>query len=68
MSATDETVAGGNGKLTWHRVIGPDELPDGRVKTVSAGTHSFALTHYDALQTERIGNVAIRVLLNEDLA
>jgi pyruvate oxidase len=33
--------------LTWHRVLGPDELPEGRVKTVAAGTHSFALTHYD---------------------
>jgi thiamine pyrophosphate-dependent acetolactate synthase large subunit-like protein len=33
--------------LTWHRVLGPDELPEGRVKTVAAGPHSFALTHYD---------------------
>src|SRR5690349_5736308 len=33
--------------LTWHRVLGPDELPDGRVKTVTAGVHTFALTHYD---------------------
>src|SRR5246127_350918 len=33
--------------LTWHRVLAPDELPDGRVKTVSVGHHSFALTHYD---------------------
>lgn len=32
--------------LSWHRVIGPDELPEGRVKTVSAGPHSFALTHF----------------------
>jgi thiamine pyrophosphate-dependent acetolactate synthase large subunit-like protein/nitrite reductase/ring-hydroxylating ferredoxin subunit len=33
--------------LTWHRVLAPDELPEGRVKTVGAGHHSFALTHYD---------------------
>lgn len=33
--------------LNWHRVLGPDELPEGRVKTVAAGPHSFALTHYD---------------------
>jgi pyruvate oxidase len=34
-------------ELTWHRVLGTGELPEGRVKTVSAGPHSFALTHYD---------------------
>jgi len=34
-------------QLTWHRVLAPDELPDGRVKTVSAGPHSFAVTHYE---------------------
>jgi nitrite reductase/ring-hydroxylating ferredoxin subunit len=28
-------------------VLGLDELPEGRVKTVSAGRHSFALTHYE---------------------
>ena len=33
--------------LDWHRVLSPDELPEGRVKTVNAGPHSFALTHYD---------------------
>jgi pyruvate oxidase len=33
--------------LTWHRVLARDELPEGRVKTVAAGTHSFALTHYE---------------------
>ncbi|MGA2010330.1 MAG: thiamine pyrophosphate-dependent enzyme [Solirubrobacteraceae bacterium] len=33
-------------RLTWHRVLDPDELPDGRVKTVTAGPHSFAVTHY----------------------
>ena len=29
---------------TWHRVAAPDDLPDGRVTTVQAGTHSLALT------------------------
>src|SRR3954466_2783837 len=33
--------------LLWHRVADLHELPEGRVKTVSAGHHSLALTHYD---------------------
>ena len=33
--------------LLWHRVADLDELPEGRVKTVTAGHHSIALTHYD---------------------
>jgi pyruvate oxidase len=33
--------------LTWHRVLALDELPEGRVKTVSVGPHSFAVTHYE---------------------
>jgi pyruvate oxidase len=33
--------------LIWHRVLSPDELPEGRVKTVSAGPHTFAITHFD---------------------
>ncbi len=33
--------------LNWHRVADVDELPDGRVKTVTADTHSMALTHID---------------------
>ena len=33
--------------LTWHRVLSLHELPEGRVKTVSAGPHSFAVTHYE---------------------
>src|SRR3954464_4171345 len=33
--------------LLWHRVADLDELPEGRVKTVTAGHHSLALTHYD---------------------
>ncbi|NNF54632.1 MAG: Rieske 2Fe-2S domain-containing protein [Acidimicrobiales bacterium] len=31
----------------WHRVLGPDELADGRVTTVSVGTRSFAISHYE---------------------
>src|SRR3954471_2166421 len=33
--------------LLWHRVADLDELPEGRVKTVTAGHHSIALTHFD---------------------
>lgn len=33
--------------LIWHRVLGLDELPEDRVKTVHAGAHSFALTHVE---------------------
>jgi thiamine pyrophosphate-dependent acetolactate synthase large subunit-like protein/nitrite reductase/ring-hydroxylating ferredoxin subunit len=32
--------------VTWHRVAGLDELPEGRVKTVVAGRRSIALTHW----------------------
>ena len=34
-------------ELTWHRVAGPDELPEGRVMTATAGTVSLALVHFD---------------------
>ena len=33
--------------LEWIRVADVDELPPGRVKTVTAGTHSMALTNID---------------------
>ena len=36
-----------NTALEWHRVADVNELPVGRVKTVTAGTHSFALTNID---------------------
>ena len=36
-----------NNQLIWHRVADVDELPEGRVKTVTAGTLSMALTHID---------------------
>ena len=34
-------------ELIWHRVLAAGALPEGRVKTVTAGRHSLALTHYD---------------------
>jgi len=36
-----------NKDLEWHRVADIDELPSGRVKTVTAGTHTMALTNID---------------------
>ncbi|MFZ4719397.1 MAG: thiamine pyrophosphate-dependent enzyme [Ilumatobacteraceae bacterium] len=32
---------------TWHRILGPDELPEGRVTTVTVGRRSLAVTHHD---------------------
>ncbi|MDJ0710089.1 MAG: thiamine pyrophosphate-binding protein [Woeseiaceae bacterium] len=37
--------------LEWHRVADLDELPEGRVKTVTVGIHSMALTHIDGEYT-----------------
>jgi pyruvate oxidase len=34
-------------KLTWHKALDLDELPDGRVKTVSIGTETLCLTHHE---------------------
>jgi len=38
-------------ELNWHRVADLDELPTGRVKTVTAGVHSMALTNIDGEYT-----------------
>ena len=38
-------------ELNWHRVAGLDDLPPGRVKTVTAGVHSMALTNIDGEYT-----------------
>lgn len=38
-------------ELDWFRVADLDELPEGRVKTVTADTHSMALTHIDGVYT-----------------
>ncbi len=42
MSATDASST-----REWHRVLDAEELPEGRVTTVTAGHRSVALTHYD---------------------
>lgn len=36
-----------NENLDWYRVAHTDELPEGRVKTVSAGTQTMAVTGFD---------------------
>ncbi len=36
-----------NGSLEWYRVAGVDDVPSGRVKTVTAGAVSMALTNID---------------------
>ncbi len=33
--------------LNWYKVAEPDEIPEGRVKTVNAENKSFALTHFE---------------------
>ena len=38
-------------KIKWYQVAEPDELPEGRVKTVTAGTKSMALTHFNGKYT-----------------
>ena len=32
--------------FSWHKALDPEELPEGRVKTVTVGRRSLALTHY----------------------
>ena len=34
-------------KLDWYRVADLDELPEGRVKTVTLGTQSLCMTHHE---------------------
>jgi len=34
-------------KLTWHKALSPDELPEGRVKTVTIGTESICVAHFE---------------------
>ena len=34
-------------KLVWYKVLEPGELDEGRVKTVTAGHRSFAMTHFE---------------------
>ena len=35
-----------NIKYKWDKVLDSDELPEGRVKTVTAGHQSVVMTHY----------------------
>ena len=32
---------------TWHKALAPDELPEGRVKTVTIGVETVCMTHHD---------------------
>ncbi|MEL7449441.1 MAG: thiamine pyrophosphate-dependent enzyme [Pseudomonadota bacterium] len=41
----------GDKQLEWHRVAETSEVPPGRVKTVTAGVHSMALTNIDGAFT-----------------
>lgn len=34
-------------QLTWHKALTKDELPEGRVKTVTLGTQSLCMTHHE---------------------
>ncbi|MGI9644230.1 MAG: thiamine pyrophosphate-binding protein, partial [Ilumatobacteraceae bacterium] len=36
-----------DGPFEWHRVLAPDELPEGRVTTVTVGRRSLAVSHYE---------------------
>jgi pyruvate oxidase len=50
VTPTDAAASNGDGpseELEWHRVLAEDELPDGRVTTVTAGVKSVALVHFD---------------------
>ena len=50
MSTTEPGIRAGAAPeeaLVWHRVLDADELPEGRVTTVTAGHHQLALTHID---------------------
>ncbi len=40
-------ASGAQRPLMWHRVAGVDELPEGRVTTVTAGGESIALSHFE---------------------
>lgn len=33
--------------LNWYKVLDPEELPEGRVKTVTAGHRQLAMTHFE---------------------
>ncbi len=41
-----EPAALPEGPYEWHRVLAPDELPEGRVTTVTVGRRSLAVSHF----------------------
>ncbi len=47
-------------QLEWFRVVDADELPSGRVMTVTAGTRSMALTNIDGEFTAMVTAVHTR--------
>ena len=42
-----EPVPMPEGDFEWHRVLGNDELPEGRVQMVTIGTRTFCVTNVD---------------------
>ena len=42
-----EPVPVPSGPHEWHRVLGPGELPEGRVTTVSVGRRMLAVSHFE---------------------
>ncbi len=38
---------GDGGEIRWLRVLGPDELPEGRVRAVTCGHRTLCLTHHE---------------------
>lgn len=45
--STDPVVVPDDESWSWHRLIGADDLPEGRVTTVSVGRRALAVTRYD---------------------
>ena len=39
--------AGVDRDLVWQKVLDPDELPEGRVKSVSCGAETLCVTHFE---------------------
>ncbi len=46
LKGEDAMTATAQQDLDWHKVAEPDSLPDGRVMTVTAGTKTLALVHF----------------------
>jgi thiamine pyrophosphate-dependent acetolactate synthase large subunit-like protein/nitrite reductase/ring-hydroxylating ferredoxin subunit len=43
-----ESVPVPDGEFEWHKVLDHDELPEGRVRTVTVGRRSLCVTHVDS--------------------